>query len=666
MFSLIEKLILFVFLSFSIILTLKWIRHFKILIQHGKGVLHKPTTSSILKTVFLDLILLKPTWRKRFITNLSHLLIVWGFLFYLFVNFFDILTLFFPNLVIQGLTGNLFRLFADVFSGFILLAISYFILRRWIWKSPALKIRPEIPLHNAAKTGIKRDSILVASLIFLHVGSRLISESLRLVQNTDPWQPLASSLSIIWGFSVFPPGLWHLFTWLTILTILVFIPYFPFSKHIHLIFAPLNFIFKPERKTITELEHLDLEDETLEIFGANQFDQLPKTAFLDAYACIMCMRCQEVCPPYQAGSLLSPAALEINKRYVLQNYFNKPETLGLNPEFLTVQVIPEEAVWACTACGACTDICPVNNEPLRDILEIRRHLTLTQNEFPKPFEILYKNLERQTNPWGLPQKDRLRWTDGLNVPTVEDNPTPDYLWWVGCAGAYDNRAQKTSVAMAKILNHSQVSYAVLGELESCTGDSARRTGREDIFYEMALNNLEVLSQFPTAKIITTCPHCYHTLKNEYAEFGTNLDVIHHTELIQQFVRENKLTLNSPSSSPVTYHDPCYLGRVNQVFDPPREILQQSGLTLNELSQNKANTFCCGAGGGQMWKESEPSQNQVNHIRYQQALYTQAACLATACPFCKTMLADAAASHKQQIPVLDIAELIFSQIEKEPI
>lgn len=664
MFSFVEKLILFVFISLSIILTLKWIYHFKNLIQHGQGVLNKPTFGTIVKVVFQDLILLKPTWRSRFVTNLTHLLIVWGFLFYIFVNFFDILTLFFPTLVLPGPAGNLFRLFADLFSGFILVAVFYFILRRWLFKSPALKIRPEISLLPSARSGIKRDSIVVASLIFLHVGSRLVSESFRLVQYPDPWQPLASGLSPLWGSSVFPTGNWHLFTWVTILTILVFIPYFPFSKHIHLIFAPLNFIFKPKRKTIVGLEPLDLEDEALEIFGANQFEQLPKTAFLDAYACIMCMRCQEVCPPYQAGSLLSPAALEINKRYALQDYFLNPASLGSNQERLTRHIIPEEAVWACTACGACTDICPVNNEPLRDILEIRRHLTLTQNEFPKSFEILFKNLERQTNPWGLPQKDRLAWTEGLSVPTVEENPTPDYLWWVGCAGAYESRAQKTSIAMAKILNRSQISYAVLGELENCTGDSARRTGREDLFYELAINNLEVLSQFPTAKIVTTCPHCYHALKNEYAEFGTNLNVVPHTELINQLIQEKKIALNPQQSSAAAYHDPCYLGRINQIFNPPREALKRSGLTLEEMPQNKADTFCCGAGGGQMWKENKTAQTPVNHIRYQQALNTQANCLATACPFCKTMFSDAASSQKQQIPVLDIAELIVSQIEKE--
>ena len=318
-------------------------------------------------------------------------------------------------------------------------------------------------------------------------------------------------------------------------TILLFIPYFLYSKHIHLFFAPLNFLLKPERRSIGELSKLDFDDESLEQFGATRLEDLGWEQLMDAYACIMCYRCQEVCPAYNTGKVLSPAALEINKRYFLNAEGKRLAGGEASSKELLEFAITEEAVWACTACGACVDICPVGNEPMRDILDIRRSLVLMENKFPKQLQAAFRGMERNTNPWGVPPTERMKWAEGMPVPTIDENPEPEILWWVGCAPATDARAQKTARAFAQILNTAGVSYAVLGEGEQCTGDSARRAGKEDLFFMLATANVEILNEVAPRRIVTTCPHCLHTLKNEYPAFGGNYQVIHHTQLIQELL-----------------------------------------------------------------------------------------------------------------------------------
>jgi Fe-S oxidoreductase len=322
--------------------------------------------------------------------------------------------------------------------------------------------------------------------------------------------------------------------------------------------------------------------------------------------------------------------------------------------------IPVEAVWACTSCGACVDICPVNNEPMRDILEIRRALVLMENQFPKQFQAAFRGMERQANPWGVPPTERMKWAKGLEVPTIDDNPTAELLWWVGCAPATDARAQKTAVAFAKILNTAGVSYAVLGEGEQCTGDSARRAGKEDIFFALAQANVEILNEVAPKRIVTTCPHCLHTLKNEYPAFGGNYQVVHHTQLINELLDSGKLKLK-PQNGKVALHDPCYLGRHNQIVAEPRQVLKQTGMQMIELPRNSYQSFCCGAGGAQMWKEEEHGTERVNANRFNEAQASGAQTLAVGCPFCMTMLNDARKEANSEMPVLDIAEIVAERL-----
>jgi Fe-S oxidoreductase len=383
---------------------------------------------------------------------------------------------------------------------------------------------------------------------------------------------------------------------------------------------------------------------------------------MDAYSCIMCYRCQQVCPAYTTGKVLSPAALEINKRYFINHEGGKLAKGEPSSQTMLEFAISEEAVWACTSCGACIDICPVNNEPMRDILDIRRSLVLMENHFPDQLQAAFRGMERNVNPWNVAQADRMKWAEGLSVPTIEQVPDPEILWWVGCAPATDDRAKKAARAFAEILNAAGVKYAVLGRNEQCNGDSARRAGNEYLFNELASSNVEMLNEIAPKRIVTTCPHCLHTLKNEYPDFGGNYTVIHHTQLINELVAAGKLKLNANDGLKITYHDPCYLGRHNHILEAPRQALQESGVQILEMERRGMQSFCCGAGGAQMWKEEEEGTQHVNANRFREAQSTGAETLVVGCPFCMAMLSDARNDAHSEMPVKDVAEIVAASLK----
>jgi len=663
MLSLTEQILFALATLLSLYYTYRGVRRIISHIGSGQGKVDWSLIWKRLGELIVKVGLFQPVFRFRWWVSLLHALIGWGFLSFLLINLSDLIYAYsgFKLLEHLGVFGDAYRLLADVANVAILVAIVAMVIRRFVLRPANLSTRETTLLHPKARSGIARDSAIVATFIFVHNAARLLGESFYMAStgNADPWQPTISAVARLWSGmdAAALVGGERLMFWLSIGAVVAFLPYFPYSKHIHLFFAPINFALKPERRSIGELSYINLDDQSIEQFGAAKMKDLRWEQIMDSYACIMCFRCQEVCPAYNTGKVLSPAALEINKRYHL-NY-------GGTTDVPLTQLISEEAVWACTSCGACVDICPVGNEPMRDILEIRRNLAMMESAFPKQLETAFRGMERNMNPWNVSQADRLKWAEGLHVPTIEQNPEPEILWWVGCAPATDVRAQKTAQAFARILNAAGVNYAVLGKSESCTGDSARRAGREDIFFALATQNVEILNEVKPKRIVTTCPHCLHTLKNEYPAFGGNYEVIHHTQLINELVGAGKIQLAlTDENYSVTFHDPCYLGRHNKIVDEPRETLNSLGLVTIEMPRHGSQSFCCGAGGAQMWKEEEAGNQRVNQARFAEAKATAASTVAVGCPFCLTMMTDAAKADGGEIQVKDVAELVLERMKSE--
>ena len=570
---------------------------------------------------------------------------------------------------IPGSIGNIYRLLADLLTVAVLVGMIYFLIRRFIANAPALTIRNNVMLHPKAAAGMRKDSLLVGGFILGHVGFRFLGAAFLVAMHSgDPWQPFANALAI--PLSNLPETVqlagWHLCWWLAIGLILVFLPYFPYTKHAHLFVGPFNFMTRPQRREPGVLEPIDFEDESIEQFGATTLTDLSQTQLVDPFACIMCNRCQEVCPAYSTGKELSPSALEINKRYNIWDRMNGLAAGEDDDTPLLEFAISNSAVWACTACGACIDVCPVGNEPMFDILDIRRSQVLMESEFPAELKGAFTGLERHANPWQM-SDDRMGWARPLDfkVPTVEENPDFEVLFWVGCAGAFDPSSQEIARATATVMHAAGVNFAVLGNDETCTGDTARRAGNEYLFYEMALGNIETLNAVGAdkKKIVASCPHCLHTIGNEYPDYGGHYTVLHHTQLISELIGSGKLKLdNQKQLEKVTFHDPCYLGRQNSIYKDPRTALANAGATLMEMDRSHSDSFCCGAGGAQMWKEEEHGTAAVSETRFAEAKATGAEVLAVGCPFCARMMNDANTDDGSPMAVQDVAQVVAAALQ----
>lgn len=605
-------------------------------------------------------------FRARPVLSLFHSFIFYCFVLYGLVNLLD---------AAEGFTNFRFflpaavtfpyGLLTDLLSILAILAVVAFVLRRFLLRSRRdFSFNPETLLHPSVRAGyIQRDSLIVATFIVFHIGSRVIGNAAKLaVEGPDSSQPFSSFLAPL--FTGPHAEAWRIFGyWGALGSILLFLLYFPSSKHVHLFMAPLKYFFRRDGVS-GELPPVKLDMEDAEpAIGAAALNDLAWPRLLDAYACIQCNRCQDVCPASRTGKALSPAALEINKRMVM----NQGESAANASDLLTAIISPE-SVWACTTCGACMEVCPTQNEQMLDIIDIRRNQVMLQGEFPSQLQTAFRGMERFSNPWGISQDKRMAWAESLHVPTIEEVPDPDVLYWVGCAASYDPSAQKTARAVVQLLAEGGVKFAVLGKRECCTGDSARRAGNELLYQQLATTAVATLNEVRPRLVLASCPHCVNTISAEYPQLGGNFTVMHHTEYLASLVDDGKLKPLA-SDAAITFHDPCYLGRHRGSYEQPRNVLNILSNHYVEMPRSKSNAFCCGAGGAQFWKEEEAGAQRVSENRFQEAQNTlnQAAgdkVLAVGCPFCKSMLQSTpAAAEPHGIVIRDVAELLLEGVQR---
>jgi Fe-S oxidoreductase len=481
------------------------------------------------------------------------------------------------------------------------------------------------------------------------------------------WSPVSDALSNLFGGGDGTEVAERVFVWAHVLIILSFLAYLPYSKHLHIVTAAINVYFGQTRAR-GRLEPLRFDDPDVpedEIrMGAGTLTDMTWKQMVDTVSCTECGRCQEVCPAWATGKDLSPKLLIMGLRDHLlaegPKLLTGDEAAGMAP--LVPGAVTDEVVWDCVTCGACVRECPVSIEHIDHIVDLRRHLVMAEARFPAEAEPMLRDVERSSNPWGKAQQERASWTEGLGVRVLEPGEAPpEVLYWVGCAASYDERARETAISTAKLLQAAGVDFAILGPRESCTGDPARRMGNEYVFQAFAEGNVETLNDAGVTKIVASCPHCFNTLANEYPDFGGRYEVVHHTELLSDLVREGRLSPVQGEGT-ITYHDSCYLARHNDVMAEPRELVEAVGRPV-EMERHGRRTFCCGAGGAHMWMEERGSA--INEERVRQAAETGADTLAVACPFCTVMLDDGVRTSGKQLRVADVATLLAESIADDP-
>lgn len=604
-----------------------------------------------------------------------HAGIFWGFLILLFSAANSVLTGFGIINIFNylGPIYSIITILTDVFIALIILAVSGAIYRRYV-----LKIE-RLPKDKDEK--IEAFAILLT--IFFIVTSLLFENAAMIAMGTHPsWavNPLASALSTIISPSI-APIIYNVGWWLHIILILAFMNFLPYSKHLHVLTSVLNVFFSNLGPT-NKLEDIDFEDETAEKFGVVDIDDLSWKTIMDGYTCTHCGRCTSVCPANQTGKLLDPREIIVQIRNRTEDVapimIKQKEATSAGTEYqpteeeqaildkkLVGDYVKPEALWQCTTCSACMEECPVNIEHVPAIVGMRRSLVMMEADFPQELGGAFNNIENNAAPWAFPQEERADWADGMDVQEAANKPEFDILFWVGCSGSFDDRSKKITQSFATLMNTAGINFAILGKEESCTGDPARRGGNEYLADSFVKMNIETMGAYNVKKIVTTCPHCFNTLKNEYPEQGGNYEVIHHSEYLEKLIEDGKLPFNHniKKELSVVMHDSCYLGRLNSNYDSPRNTIKSiPGLTVLEPERNKDKGFCCGAGGARMFME-ETEGKHINIERTEELLSTGAKTIALNCPFCMTMINDGVGSTgAENIQVKDISEILLEHIE----
>ena len=648
---------------------------------------------------------------KPGLTSVHHLIIFWGFLtitvgtMELWLNGLDPMWDF-------SLLGPLYhplKWFIDVFNLLVLLAVSFGFFRRIVVK-PRL-----IPMSLEAAAILGAIGMLMITHFGYH-GFRMIAHGLE----GESWAPISSVVAGV--FASIPATTAHTLSevswWVHIGILLWFLNFIPYSKHIHILGALPNIFFRNLGQRGV-MPRIDLEDEGA--WGVGRIEQFTQKSLMDEYACTECGRCSNFCPAFNTDKPLSPMHLiydlrdemiergdivasiqsltaelkEIKISTAQVGSWSASAPIGEKSGHVTTRLdslraeltqaqtahdalpplvggrIKDETLWACTTCGACQEVCPVFIDHPLKILQMRTHLVLTESRMPAELARTFTNLEKNSNPWGIAAEKRMDWTEGLVVPTIEEAPGAEYLLFVGCAGAFDDRIKKSMRALVEVLHAAKVTFAVLGNSEGCSGDPARRAGNEYLFQMQAEQNVTAMNEAKVKKVIASCPHCFHTIKNEYPQFGGSFEVIHHTKIIDHLLENGRIQLETEVGGvkKVTYHDSCYLGRWNGEYNAPRSAIKQTlaktGGTFVEPERTREHGFCCGAGGGRMWME-EKIGTRVNQNRTDELIATGADIAAVACPFCTIMITDGVKSRdaEEKLQVLDVAELIAKSLRRK--
>jgi Fe-S oxidoreductase/nitrate reductase gamma subunit len=598
--------------------------------------------------------------------GIGHAIIFWGFLTVLLSYGIFIFAAsawrHFPENLLTTTGVRVYATYLDILAVVLLAMLSWAVLRRWAAK----------PRRLSFDLTRNPDALITVGLIAGLMLTTLATHSFYVAQGG-----VGPEADVIIGGAL---GRWFIglglgegaantlqavFWWIHLSLILGFSVYIPFSKHMHMFAAPVNAFFRSLEPRGT-LPSIDLEN--TERFGAGRVQDFTWKQLLDGYACAVCGRCSDACPANLTGKALSPMHIveNLKEHMVRIGHQGARKAEHVEPAPLIGHGILEEAVWDCVSCGACMEECPVVVEHIPTIMDLRRNLVLEESKAPETAMATLLSLEQRGHPWRGTQFSRTDWAEGLDVPTLSEKPDAEFLFWVGCTAALEQRSQGVARSMAKVLKRAGVDFAILGDEETCTGDPARRMGNEYLFQILAQQNIETLNRYSVKKVVTICPHCFNTMRNEYPQFGGAFEVLHYSQLIDELIQQGRLKPVKPVGATMAYHDSCFLGRHNGIYDQPRNIAKAiPGLTLVEMKPRcRERGFCCGAGGGHMWIE-ESQGARINHVRTDHFLETQADTVGVSCPYCLQMLTEGiqAKGLENEKQTRDVLEILSDSLEE---